>query len=192
MRQAQCAVVAIVAAAALASCAAAPQVASVRELTGHVTAVETGDTLTLATGDNRHVTVRLSEIGAPVGSNFYAPSSRQLLTNMVLDESVRVAVTAEGGQDLVIGHVYRGLLDVNLELVKAGAAWFCIEFATNTEYVPYQNQALRDQRGLWSMTSTFDALIRCRERPPAPRDAGGAHDPIDLIGFTTVAPHPPG
>ena len=122
---AQHALVSIIAAAALASCATAPQSASVADLTGRVTAVETGDTLTLATSDNRKVTVRLSDIGAPVGSNFYAPSARQLLSNMVQDETVRVAVTAEGGPDRAFGHVYRGLLDVNLELVKAGAAWFC-------------------------------------------------------------------
>jgi endonuclease YncB( thermonuclease family) len=147
----------------------AAQVAGAVDLTGRVIAIETGDTLKLATTENRQVTVRLSDIGAPVGSNFYAPSARQLLANMVQDETVRVAVTAEGGPDHVFGHVYRGLLDVNLELIKAGAAWFCQEFATNTEYVPYQNQALRDQRGLWSMTSPFDALIRCRQRPPAPK-----------------------
>lgn len=145
-------------------------VASVQaaEIAGRVTAVDSGDTFRMQAGKGA-VVVRLSDIGTPLGSAYYAPSSKQLLANMVLDENVRVVVTAEEGADRIFGHVYRGELDVNLELVKAGAAWWCMEFSSDTSYLPWQNQAQRRFGGLWSRTTDFDALIACRQDPPAPR-----------------------
>jgi len=142
-------------------------VAGASDITGQVTAVDSGDTLKLVDGNGRQLVVRLSDIGSPQGSTYFARGARQLLTNIVQGETVRVAITGEDGTGRVFGHVYRGLLDVNLELVKAGAAWLCIEYAGNTSYLPWQNQAIRAHRGLWSQTTTFEALIACRQHPPA-------------------------
>jgi len=149
--------------------AVVPREALAADITGRVTAVATGDTFTLSSDDKREITVRLSDVAAPVGGGFYAPSARQLLSNMILNEPVRVAVTAEQGPDRIFGHAYRGLLDVNLEMVKAGAAWTCVEFTSDTSYWPYQSQAMRRRLGLWSQTTEFDARIACRERPPVPK-----------------------
>jgi endonuclease YncB( thermonuclease family) len=139
--------------------------AAAAEITGRVVAVESGDTIKIDRPDGGSVRVRLSDIGAPRQSAFYAPSSRQFLENMVLDKTVRVE-TSEGGGDRIVGHVYRGELDVNLELVQAGAAWFCIEYANDTSYMPFQSDAIRHLRGLWSRTTAFDALVACRADPP--------------------------
>ena len=146
-----------------------PRCVAAAEVMGRVVAVESGDTLRLAGGDNREFTVRLTDIGAPFGGAFYASSARQLLSNMVRNETVRVVVTGRGASDRVFGRVYRGPLNVNLELVKAGAAWLCIEFARDTAYLPYQNQAIRLRLGVWSRTTTFDARLACQARPPALR-----------------------
>ena len=140
--------------------------AAAAEITGRVVAVTSGDTMTLAVEGGGSVAVRLSDIGAPQQSAFYAPSSRQLLENMVLGKTVRVETSGKGGGKRIVGHVYRGLLDVNLELVTLGAAWFCMEYTNDTSYVPYQSEAIRQQRGLWSRTTTFDALVACRANPP--------------------------
>jgi endonuclease YncB( thermonuclease family) len=136
------------------------------DITGRVVAVDSGDTIRLSRADGGSLTVRLSDIGAPQESAFYAPSSRQLLENIVLDKEVRVTASEAQGAERIVGHVYRGLLDVNLELVQAGAAWFCIEYANDTSYMPYQNDAIRHLRGLWLRTTTFDALVACRANPP--------------------------
>jgi len=149
----------------VALCLAAAQGA---EITGRVTTVDSGDTFRMQT-DKGAVVVRLSDIGTPLGSAYYAPSSKQLLTNMIQGYDVRVTVTAEEGADRIFGHVYRGELDVNLELIKAGAAWWCMEFSNDSSYLPWQNQAQRRFGGLWSRTTDFNALIACRQDPPAPR-----------------------
>ena len=60
-----------------------------------------------------------------------------------------------------------GELDANLELVKRGAAWVCLEYATDTNLLPYERTAQRLQLGLWGRTWTVDAWVACRARPPA-------------------------
>jgi endonuclease YncB( thermonuclease family) len=137
------------------------------DITGKVVAVESGDTIKVAVNDRDSVIVRLSDIGAPRASAFYAPSSRQFLQNIVLDKTVRIETIGPQSSGRVVGHVYRGLLDVNLELVKAGAAWYCMEYSNDTSYMPYQSEAIRLQRGLWPRTTTFDALVACRANPPS-------------------------
>lgn len=140
------------------------------ELTGRVTEVRSGDTLQLDTG-TASVEVRLSDIGAPQGAAYYAPASRQLLANITAAPVVRVAVTGRTGPDRVFGRVRVGELDANLELVKRGAAWVCLEYAIGTELLPYERTAQRLQLGLWGNTWTVDAWAACRARPPAPAPA---------------------
>jgi len=155
----------------------APPVGQLEQITGKVVVVDSGDTLVVTT-DTGKLTLRLSDIGAPQGSDFYAPSARTLLANMALDQTVRVVVTGRNGADRIYGHAYVGELDVNLELVKRGAAWMCLEFTTTTDYMPFQNEAIRRRWGVWSRTTTFDAWVRCRARPPiAPAAAASAERP---------------
>jgi micrococcal nuclease len=143
--------------------AAGPDSAS--QVTGRAVAVESGDTFTLEEGGRRMV-VRLADIGAPQGGAFFAPGARTLLANILADRDVRVVVAGARGADGILGRAFVGELDVNLELVKRGAAWLCIEYATSTEYLPFQNQAIRRREGAWSQTTEFDARIACRARPP--------------------------
>jgi len=136
------------------------------EITGAVTRIASGDTLFVGDGKS-DLEVRLADIGAPQESEYYAPASRTLLSNMALNKSVRVAVTGRDGVNPVFGRVFVGALNLNLEMVQRGAAWVCWEYATDTSYLPWENDAIRHQRGLWYQTSAFDARIRCRSRPPA-------------------------
>ena len=151
--------------------AATPHAAE--EFSGAVGGVPSGDTLRVA-ADARTVEVRLADIGAPHGNEFYAPAAQALLSAMVSGKTVRVVVTGRSGPDRVFGRVFLGDLDVNLELIRRGAAWFCIEYAGNTDYVPYQSTAQRQLLGMWASANTtdFDARNRCRQRPPAERPVG--------------------
>jgi endonuclease YncB( thermonuclease family) len=143
------------------------------EITATVTAVTSGDTLQVADGQ-RTLEVRLADIGAPHGSDFYAPAAQALLNAMVSGQSVRVAITGRSGTDRVFGRVFARGLDINLELVRRGAAWMCIEYAIDTDYLPFQREAQRRQVGLWASANTndFDARNRCRQRPPAEHPVG--------------------
>jgi endonuclease YncB( thermonuclease family) len=136
------------------------------EMTGKAVRVPSGDTLVVAsaTGDTE---VRLADIGTPQGSDYYAPPAATLLSNMVLGHQVRVTITGRSGPGRLFGRAYVGDLDVVLALVQRGAAWVCWEYAADTSLMPYENDAIRHQRGLWLYTTPFDARIKCRQRPPA-------------------------
>jgi micrococcal nuclease len=136
------------------------------EVTGKVVRVPSGDTLMVAAPAGE-MEIRLADIGAPQGSQYYAPPARTLLSNMVTDKAVRVVLTGHDGPKRAFGRVFAGELDVNLELVKRGAAWVCWVYATDTNLLPYENDAIRYRRGLWAQTSQFDARVACGQRPPA-------------------------
>jgi endonuclease YncB( thermonuclease family) len=134
---------------------------------GSVVRVLSGDTIVVSSS-GRDVEVRLADIGAPQGSQFYAPAARTLLESITADRPV--VVTQTGTRDSgVFGRVRVGELDVNLELVRRGAAWVCWEYSRDTDYMPYENQAQRARRGVWSNTPEITALSECRRRPPAER-----------------------
>lgn len=146
--------------------------AAAGEIAGTIARVVSGDTLIIADGAvNREV--RLADIGAPQGSAYYAPAAKTLLSNMVAGKPVRIVVTGSGGTNRSFGRVFVGELDVNLEMVRRGAAWVCLEYAADTGLLPYENDARRYRRGLWSHTWQIDTRVDCRRRPPAERSLAG-------------------
>jgi len=155
--------------ALLAAALVLPLAAQETRLQGRVVRVDSGDQLMLAV-DGREISVRLSDIGAPQGAQFYAPAAQALLEGIVRGRKVELEITGRSdGDDRVFGRVRTGELDVNLELVRRGAAWVCWEYSPNTDYLPWEKQAQRLRLGLWSRTLEINALSACRERPPAVR-----------------------
>src|SRR5260221_3583373 len=71
-----------IALAALASATAAADTPAGEVISGRVVDVVSGDTLVVADGARR-VEVRLADIDAPQGSDYYAPGARTLLAAMV-------------------------------------------------------------------------------------------------------------
>jgi len=135
------------------------------DIVGTVTDVQSGDTLIVAEGARR-IEVRLADIDAPQGSEYYAPGSRELLVGMVQGNEVRIKVTGSAGPDRVFGRVVFRDLDVNLEMVKRGAAFVCWDYPVETYFLPWESEAKRHRRGLWSSTWDIKARSDCQHRPP--------------------------
>jgi endonuclease YncB( thermonuclease family) len=146
--------------------ASAPAVAA-EEIAGTVTEVVSGDTLVLRSGE-RNVVVRLADIDAPQGAQYFAPGARGLLSGMVLNHEVRVEVTGRNDAGQVFGRVRYQALDVNLEMVKRGAAFVCWDFPVDTYFTPWEAAARRQQIGLWNSTWEIAARSECLRRPPGP------------------------
>nr|ABQ11267.1 nuclease-like protein [uncultured bacterium]AKQ70956.1 nuclease-like protein [bacterium enrichment culture] len=155
----------VAALAAISLFVGAPAGAADEVVQGTVTAVGSGDTFTIGT-DGRPTVVRLSDINAPHGSEFYAPASRTLLTALLLGKPVRVVVHGRWGDGNVFGRVFAGELDVNLEMVRRAAAFVCWDFVQQTDYAPWEANAKRERRGLWSQTWEIEARGACLRRPP--------------------------
>ena len=151
--------------------AAVPSAAT--EITVTAVNVPNGDTIVAVDESGKRFEIRLADIGAPQDSQYFAPAARNLLLGIVDGKRLRVAVTGERAPGFLFGRVYAGKLDVNLELVRRGAAWMCIEYALDTSYLPWESDARRWRRGLWAHTWEIDARVNCRNRPPAERPLSG-------------------
>ena len=123
-----------------------------KRLTGTVISVEDGDTITVA-GEP----IRLASIDAPEMGQAYGQTSRGRLADMVLGQTVTVAYAEKDRFDRVVGTVFKtDCTNVNLEMVRAGAAWYyeafkCeIDIRQRTAYAAAQNEARAVQRGLWT------------------------------------------
>jgi micrococcal nuclease len=147
---------------------------SLREMTATATGVPGGDTIVVAGEGGSTVEVRLADIGAPQASAYYAREARTLLASMVEGKKVRIAVTGEPAPGRLFGRVHVGELDVNLELVRRGAAWVCWEYAADTSFAPWESDAKRWRRGLWAKTWEIEARTACDRRPPGGKRISGS------------------
>jgi micrococcal nuclease len=141
-----------------------PAVAA-EEIAGKVAEVRSGDTIVIAAGQGT-ILVRLSDIDAPQGSEYFAPGSRALLNAMVGGKDVRVFVAGVAKDGPTFGRVHAGELDVNLEMVKRGAAYVCWDFAVETDYMPWEQRAKNAGVGLWGQNWEIQARGACLRRPP--------------------------
>ena len=135
--------------------------------------VKNGDTLT-AQLDGKPVEIRLADIGAPQGSEFFAPSARTLLTSLAAGKNATLEITGRSGPAQIFGYVRVGENDLSLEMVQRAAAWVCWDYALSTDYMPFENRVRRLAAGLWAATTELQARSRCRARPPGEKPVGGA------------------
>jgi endonuclease YncB( thermonuclease family) len=110
---------------------AAPLMAA--EYTGKVTSISDGDTLTLLVSDGasfKQVKVRLGEIDTPERKQPYGTRAQQVLSDLAYNKQARVVVQDTDRYGRTVGRVYVGNLDVNVEMIRQGAAWAYRQCAT--------------------------------------------------------------
>jgi endonuclease YncB( thermonuclease family) len=126
-----------------------------QRISGVVTAVHDGDTITVG-GES----IRLASIDAPELDQAYGPSSRAHLTAMVLGQSVTVTYAQKDLYDRMVGTVFKpDCSQVNLNQVLAGAAWYfaayqCeIDLRQRQAYAAAHASARTAKKGLWTTTA---------------------------------------
>jgi endonuclease YncB( thermonuclease family) len=124
---------------------------SVPTINGLVIAVADGDTLTLQTADQPKLKIRLAEIDTPEMKQPYGLEARLLLNGLVFNQTVQVKTHGLDKYRRTLGRVYVNGLDVNAELVKQGAAWVYVQYASDVRLFALEQQARAAQRGLWAL-----------------------------------------
>jgi len=129
-------------------------------LTGAVTSVHDGDTITVASPTAGAVSVRLDSIDAPELVQPYGAQSRNALVAAVLGRQVTVTYAKSDQYGRIVGAVFSdSCLYVNLDLVRAGLAWYykayqCeISADTRNLFARAQADASQAGLGLWSQPS---------------------------------------
>lgn len=106
-------------------------------LVGHVVGVTDGDTITVLDASHSQYKIRLAGIDAPEKKQAFGLASKKSLSDLVYDKVVTVDWNKQDRYGRIVGKVVLNRVDVNLEQVKRGMAWF---------YKKYQNEMVIDDR----------------------------------------------
>jgi len=133
-----------------------------QRLSGVVTAVHDGDTITIG-GQS----VRLDSIDAPELKQTYGAQAQQALSSRLLGKTVTVAFTKKDKYGRIVGAVFTSSCEyVNLDMVSAGAAWFyrayqCeVSATTRSALNSAEATAQASDRGLWAGNATAPWVYR--------------------------------
>ncbi|HYO90503.1 MAG TPA: thermonuclease family protein [Pyrinomonadaceae bacterium] len=121
---------------------------------GKVVDLGWGDSLTVLDAQSKRHRVRLLGIDAPEKEQSFGPAARQKLSALVFGKTVAVKYQKIDRSGRPLGKVLLGTTDVNLEMLKAGLAWYYANDSDLPEsdrplYAGAEQEARRASRGLW-------------------------------------------
>jgi endonuclease YncB( thermonuclease family) len=121
------------------------------DLSGRVVKVADGDTLTILDAEQTRHRVRLHGIDTPEYKQPYGTAAKNALANLVAGEGVGIDVKDTDRYGRTVGVVYKGNVNINLEMVRNGYAWWYKKYAPFDDDLRLaQQQAQVDKAGLWA------------------------------------------
>ena len=122
------------------------------ELSGLVTEVQDGDTLTLVNGQSTYK-IRLADIDAPEWKQAYGQDSRASLFHMCGQKSATAETQGEDRYGRTLARVTCAGVDANAEQVRRGWAWVYVRYAPkNSPLNALECDARLGKHGLWADT----------------------------------------
>lgn len=136
------------------------------QITGTVSAVTDGDTITVSPVPAVSIRVRLYGIDAPDSGQPFAERAKEELSSLVLGKSVSVMVEERDRYGRTLGVVSLGTMVVNVEMIRRGFAWWYRSQAPELgSYGRAETQAHNAKRGLWAEDAPIPPWVhRMRER----------------------------
>ena len=122
---------------------------AVREIVGRVTRVSDGDTVWVTDAAGRHK-VRMERIDAPESGQPFGKEAAAHLKSLVAGRTVRVEYERRDRYGRVLGIVFLGETDINLQMVRDGCAWHYRHFDNTPSYAAAEREARAAGRGLWA------------------------------------------
>lgn len=122
-------------------------------LKGVVSEVRDGQSIVLITG-GRKLGVILKGVAAPELKQDFGEVSQQYLASLILNKAVEVEFS-QLQSDHVVAKVFYNQLDIGLQLIRDGAAWFdkasgySLTEAERSVYADSQQAARNEMRGIW-------------------------------------------
>ena len=134
---------------------------------GIIVNVVDGDTVHLLKDNEEKLKVRLQHIDAPELDQTYGKESKFLLEQLILNKKVTVIGDKKDKYKRLLGVISLDEMDINLEMIKAGAAWHFKKYAkldqTKYQYQIYdenEHQAKLKKIGLWKENAISPWLWR--------------------------------
>lgn len=145
------------------------------ELTGTVTGVVDGNTVTIRFSKGHQQLVSLIGVVAPDLDDCFGPTSRSWLSDFTLGKKVRLEPTDSGGQQRILVKLLLADKDINLEIIRHGFARYNKEhefWLGEKEKQAYQSaeaQARSTGIGLWSASTPESACAGSNRQADEPR-----------------------
>ena len=117
---------------------------------GRVVKVADGDTITILDAARVQHKIRLNAIDAPEKAQAFGQKSKEYLSALVFGKDVTVRWKSKDKYGRVLGTVFVGTTDVNLQMVQAGFAHHYKRFDRSPAYAAAEADARQNRRGLWS------------------------------------------
>ena len=134
---------------------------------GVIINVVDGDTVHLLNDNQEKLKVRLHHIDAPELDQSYGKESKFVLEQLILNKKVTVISDKKDKYKRLLGVITLDEVDVNLEMIKAGAAWHFKKYAkfdqAKDQYQIYdenEHQAKLKKIGLWKENAISPWLWR--------------------------------
>jgi len=115
-----------------------------------------GDTVHLLNDNEEKLKIRLQHIDAPELDQSYGKKSKFVLQQLILNKKVTVIGDKKDKYKRLLGVISYDEMDINLEMIKAGAAWHFKKYAkfdqAQEQYQIYdenEHQAKLKKIGLW-------------------------------------------
>lgn len=118
-------------------------------LTGKVVKVSDGDTITVLDSQKVQHKIRLNKIDAPESKQAYGKVSKEHLAGFIAGKEVRVDWSKRDKYGRVLGEIFVGDLNVNLQMVRDGYAWHYKHFDNTESYAQAESEARAKKLGLW-------------------------------------------
>ncbi len=154
---------------------------------GKVTAVESGDLITILDSNNKEYKVRLGGIDAPEPEQDFGQQSKENLAALILDKNVVINLQKidEGG--VLVGKVIFENRNINFEQIKSGFAWNDKNSAeelledARLLYADAENTARTERAGIWSNTITTlsETPTATPDSPANPETVSGNKDAVN-------------
>ena len=133
----------------------APLLVLADTLSGQVTKVVDGDTLSSVDAAHTRYKIRLAGIDAPERKQPFGTKAKAYLLDLVGGKHVKIAWRKRDRYQRILGKVLADETDINLAMVRAGLAWWYRRYAGEQTpedrllYEAAEDQARSEKVGLW-------------------------------------------
>jgi endonuclease YncB( thermonuclease family) len=128
-------------------------------LRARVVGISDGDSMVVLVDGNRRERIRLATIDAPENHQAFGAPSKRSLSDLVYKKDVRIEVVDKDQYGRIVGEVFVGDTNVNLEQLKRGLAWHYKAHARQqtrekrAAYEDAENNARAAKLGIWKDTN---------------------------------------
>lgn len=127
-------------------------------IVGTCVGVADGDTCTILYttehGDKTSARIRLYAIDAPESTQDFGQAAKKHLSRLIFRKEIKIETHGRDRYQRILGNIYVGKLFVNLEMVKAGMAWWYQRYAPNNAQMKEAEALAKSaKKGLWVQSS---------------------------------------